>query len=173
MLTWLSDLLQTCSLILPRLHLVRSTHRGVLFTLGHHKPVGPGARIFWPVISELVTIPVVRQTLNLPWQSLETSCGQAVCVAVTVVYQISDVEAALTETDNITDTVQDIAHKAVKRVVSESTVDDLKDSRSIDTRLRKRLRVDLRPFGVDVTQAFVSEFSRPCMVRLMGDVVAS
>lgn len=178
MFEWLNDIVRGLLTLVPRLHLVRSTHRSVLFRYGKHFELRPGIHCYWPITTEIVTTPVVRQTLNLTYQSLVARDGESVVLAVTVVYEISDVVAALTTTDNIVDTIQDISHAAVKRVVAVCSADELQKGRteqgkSIDRLLRQRLQTDLASYGVNVRGGFIAEFAKPYFVRLMGDFSAS
>lgn len=173
-LDWLGEVAQWLLSLVPRLRLIRKTHGAVRFTRGQAVVLKPGLALYWPVWSEIVSTPVVRQTINLPYQSLLTSDGTPVVVAVTVVYEVSDPLLALTQTDNILDTIGDLSHWSVKRVVSACSCDELQrgvsaSGRKIDGLLRAKLARDLASYGVSIRQAFVSEFTRPVMVRLMGD----
>lgn len=174
MFDWLNDIVRAVLTLIPRPVLIKKTDGGVIFTRGHVKAVGAGLWWYWPVWSSVSTIPVVRQTLNLTYQSLIASDGEAVVLAVTVVYEVSDVELALTSTDNIIDTIQDLSHWAVKRVVSRCSSSELQagvtgNGKKIDSILRARIQTDLTSYGIRVRNAFVAEFSRPYMIRLMGD----
>lgn len=175
-LDWLGDIAQWILTLVPRLVLVRKTHAGVKFTRGRAIVLKPGLHLVWPVWSEVEKVCVVRQTVNLPYQCLVASDGTGVVVAVTVVYTISDAMAALTGTDNLVDTVLDISHLAVKRVVQTCLTGELRDgsikrngrSYNLDKLLRKRLSLDLSTYGVSVKQAFISEIAFPLMVRMIG-----
>lgn len=178
MLDWLNDIVRGLLAFVPRPILVRKTHGAVLFRRSQAKRLTPGLWWYWPIWSQVVTVCVVRQTINLPFQALVSLDGEQLVLAVTVVYEIPDVEAALTGTDDITDTIQDVSHRAVKQVVSACSSSALlagktDKGRSVDSLLRKRLNADLAGYGVRVRQAFVSEISKPYIVRLMGDVVAT
>lgn len=172
-LDWIGSIAEWLLALVPRLMLIRKTHGGVRFTRGHAVVLRPGCHWMWPVWSQIQTICVVRQTLNLPYQSLVSADGHGVVVAVTVVYEIDDVLKALTETDNVLDTVGDIAQWSIKRVVSVCSVEELRrgtlaNGRKIDNILRSKLTSDLTCYGVVVRQGFICEFSVPRMIRLMG-----
>lgn len=174
-LDWLGDIAQWLLALVPRLVLVRKTHGAIRFTRGHSIVLKPGVHWYWPVWSEIQQICIVRQTLNLPYQSLVSSDGQGVVVAVTVVYEIADTLLALTATDNIVDTIGDISQWAIKRVVSVCSAEELRkgiaaNGRKIDGILRAKLASDLKEYGVSVRQAFICEFSVPRMYRVMGDL---
>lgn len=172
-LDWLGDLAQWLLALVPRLQHIRQTHGAVRFTRHHAVVLKPGLHLYWPVWSSIQTLCVVRQTLNLPYQCLMASDGVGVVVAVTVVYEIDDVGAALTTTDNITDTIGDIAQWAIKRVISAYSSTELRTGvtatgRKIDGIIRAKLAADLKTYGVLVRQAFICEFSTPRFFRVMG-----
>lgn len=176
-LDWLGDLIVVVGNLIPRLFLVKQTHAAVIFTRSRAKALRPGMHIYWPVCSEVKQICVVRQTINLPYQTLTTKDKYGIVVAVTVVYTINEPLSALTTTDDILDTIQDISHWAVKRVITECNMSELIDgqinSKKLDTIIRHRMQNDLRSYGVCVKQAFISEICLPYLVRLMGDVASN
>jgi modulator of FtsH protease HflK len=177
-LDWLNDIVRGLLAFVPRPILVRKTHGAVIFTRAKASCVGPGLYWYWPIWSEVERTSVQRKTVNLPYQALTTLDGEQVVVAVTVVYKITNVEAALLETDDFQDTIQDISHRAVKRVVGACSSSALMAGRtdtgkSVDSLLRRRLNTDLSPYGVTVLQGFIGEIAKPYILRVMGDVLAT
>ncbi len=181
-LDWLGDLIHAISLVIPRLVQVRKTHGGVLFRRGKVIPIGPGMRWYWPIWSEIQQVSTVRQTLNLSYQCLISKDLEQLVVAAIVVYRIDNTLAALTETDNVQDTIHDVAMNALRRVVGSCTFAEIHTNKretgsdkkqSIDAMLRHRLQVDLASYGVAVDRAFLSDIARPLIVRLMGDVLSN
>jgi regulator of protease activity HflC (stomatin/prohibitin superfamily) len=177
-LDWLGDIASWLLTLVPRLHNIRRTHGAVKFTRGRATVLKPGVVFYWPLLSEIQQICVVRQTLNLPYQCLISSDSVGVTVAVTVVYEISDTLLALTSTDNIVDTIHDLSQFAIKRAVSACSSEELRKGvtskgRSIDKILRLKLSKDLSEYGVAVKQAFISEYSTPRMIRLMTETASN
>ncbi len=181
-LDWLGDLINALSLVIPRLVLIRRTHAGVVFCRDQVRPLKPGLHIYWPIWSEVQKICTVRQTLNLSYQCLISKDLESVVVAAIVVYRIDNAVAALTETDNIQDTIHDVAMNALRRVVNGCTFSEIHTNKrettsdkkqSIDSLLRQRLQVDLASYGVVVERAFLSDISRPLFVRLLGDIATN
>jgi len=170
---WLGDMVRWLGRFVPRVMLIRQTHRGVCFTLHKARKIGPGLVWYWPLISELVLVCIVRQTINLHYQCLITRDGKEIVIAVTVVLSIHDPLAAVTTTDDVLDTVSDMAQWGVKRVVSNCTAEELRsgktdNNRSVDKLLRSKLGTDVAMYGVTIEQAFLNEMSFPTTVRLMG-----
>ena len=172
-LDWLGWLAESILQLIPRLRLIRSTHAGVRFTRGEAFPLRAGLHIYWPIWSEIQVICVVRQTVNLRYQSLFARDGVGVLVSVTVVYEIDDALLAITRTDNVTDTIGDLSQKAVKLVVSICSVEELKtglrkQKRSVDAVLLSKLTLDVREYGVRVVEAFIADISLPRMLHIIS-----
>ncbi len=176
-LDWLGDLIVVLGQLIPRIFLVKQTHAAVIFTRAKTKAVKPGLHVYWPIWSEVKQICVVRQTVNLPYQTLTTKDKFGIVVAVTVIYTINDPLLALSTTDDIIDTIQDIAHWAVKRVVTSCDVAELLsgrvNNRKLDSVIRCRLQSDLNSYGVGIKQAFISEICLPYLVRVMSDITSN
>jgi regulator of protease activity HflC (stomatin/prohibitin superfamily) len=177
-LDWLGDLIHVVSLVIPRLVLVRRTHAGVLYCRDKVKAVGPGVTWYWPVWSEIQLICTVRQTLNLSYQCLFCRDGSPIVVAAIVVYRIESAVDALTTTDQIVDTIHDVAMAAIRRVVTACTFKEIHENKtekgkSIDSMLRHRLQADLSTYGVSIERSFLCDISKPVIVRLLSDVASN
>lgn len=65
-LQWLNDLVQWFGRFFPRLTLVPPTHRGVRFgPRGSAQQKGPGLVIWWPLLYQLVLLPVTTQSISV------------------------------------------------------------------------------------------------------------
>jgi regulator of protease activity HflC (stomatin/prohibitin superfamily) len=173
-LDWLGWMMESILQIVPRLRHVRSTHGAVLFWCGRSTVLRSGLHVYWPVCSEIVECAMTRKTHNMTYQDLITRDGQAATVAATIVYQIVDAHRALTNTDDISDTISDLAARAVIRICSRCTASELKSLQkengcSLDAKLRGMMSRDLVSFGVEVQRAFICELSMPRMIRLISN----
>jgi regulator of protease activity HflC (stomatin/prohibitin superfamily) len=173
-LDWIGWVAESILQLIPRLRLIKSTHAGVRFTRGKAFPLNSGLHVYWPIWSEIKEICVVRQTLDLRYQSLISSDGTGVVVSVTVVYEIDDALKAVTATDNITDTIGDLSQRAVKLVVSSCTTQELKSGlrrqkRSVDRVLLQKITLDVREYGVRVVGAFIADISIPRMIHIISN----
>ena len=82
MFEWLSEITSWLVQIVPRMTIIRVTHRGVKFLRGGKlKLVEPGLCWYWPLVTELDIIPVVRQPITTPTQRLVTRDGKRVIAA--------------------------------------------------------------------------------------------
>ena len=91
--TWLNNLMEWFGRWFPRLTLIRSTHRGVLFLPGGRvKELCPGLWWYWPITSEL-------QKISMQDRATLTSAqvvGHCRLVAVSVVWRVKDAKAVAT-----------------------------------------------------------------------------
>ena len=80
--------------------------------------LGPGIHWYWPKTTEIEVLPVERQTLDLPVQTLWTADLQNVSVRAEVVFVIDDIRLAVCKTFDFQQTIQDVAQLAVVSVVT-------------------------------------------------------
>lgn len=149
-----------------------ATHRGVRFRRGKIVCViEPGLYIYWPIVTEVESLPVKRQTVNLPTQTLKTKDNIAVAVNLVVVYEINDIERALVDTWDVEQTIGDIALAADVELVTGNPVEWLTANIAGDVQreLTRRCRSELHPYGVRVVKAFLSDFAEATVIRLLGN----
>ena len=168
---WLGRLMDALGSFIPRLVIVRTTHGGVAFVRGKNpKEIKPGIMWFWPVWTDYIILPVVRQSLDLPSQTLTTKDDQAITVAAVIVYEVSDIMRALTVQWDLDETLQDVSCAAVREYVvarrfSEIQVDDAKMLRDV---IRKRVQ----RYGIAVRDAWVTDFARTKVITVIGGPAA-
>jgi regulator of protease activity HflC (stomatin/prohibitin superfamily) len=163
MFDWLSDIVRWMGRLIPRLIIVRTTHNAVAFTRGKHaRALAPGLHWLWPVVTDHVMYPTVRQSVNLNTQTLITKDNQTVAVGAVIVYSVDNVLELVGNTHDPDDTVRDLSMAAVKSYVVTATLDDLRQSK-MDRRLTRRIARSLVPFGVNVIRAQMTDLS-PCVV---------
>jgi regulator of protease activity HflC (stomatin/prohibitin superfamily) len=160
---WLGDIIQALGKVIPRLMLVRATHRAVRWTWGRWiKELKPGLHIYWPMIADVDLIVVARQTLNLPTQVLMTRDGHQIVMGCLIVYRIKDVVLAIGERNfDVDATVSDITQGAVVECCSGHTLDELREglATGIEREMTQITRKRLRQFGVYVHRTAVTDFS--------------
>lgn len=154
----------------PRILHVKCTHGCVLFSGSKAKVLNPGMHVYFPVYSEPVLYPIKRQTVNLPGQVITLKDGKEVLADVVVVYEIYDICKALVDTYDLEDTIRDVAQGSVKRVLSDKTLEEIRDNQhEIDITLSRRIRSNLHPFGIKVIKGFITDFGKTRILRLVGD----
>ena len=171
-LGWIGSLFETIISLLPHLGLCKVTHGGLKFKrAGKVSEIRPGLYWYWPVVTEIALIPVVRQTLNLPTQILTTRDSQSIIVSGVVVYVIRNVRQALADSWDHDDTIEDLALATLSRYVLGHTFDEIISAQtdgSIEEALTKTCRDDLTSFGVTARKFFVSDLARTKVLAISG-----
>ena len=169
MIDILNQLFSTLVSIFPRLVVIRSTHAGIRFRRGKiAMPMQPGLHIFWPLFTEVDVRVTARQTNTLAPQSLTTKDGVGVVVGAYIVFYINDILAACETNWDIDNTIDDIARSAVVEIVTASEYKDLRDNLSV--LLTRVCRKKLKPFGVGVKRAGVTDLVKCRTLRLLGGI---
>lgn len=174
---FLGQIIEAILSFVPRLVVIRATHRGVKWKRGKYPvAVGPGLAIYWPLVSELEQIPVARQTLNLPTQHLVTSDDVPVALGGFVVYTIEDIVLAIGEKNfDVDDTVSDLAQAALVEEVIGLSYSELLDGLSggreseVYEAMTQNLHEQLEEFGVAVERAGLTDFAKCRVFRILQD----
>lgn len=160
---WVGQIVEYVLKIVPRLVLIRATHRGIKWRLGKKVfELKPGLHMYWPLITDMETVVVARQTLNLPTQVLLTKDRQQIVVGCLIVYRIKDIILAIGERNfDVDSTVSDITQAAIVEVCSRRSLTELQDgiTGEVEKSLTNTVRKRLRQFGVYVTRCAVTDFS--------------
>jgi len=169
---WIGQIMEWLGKFFPRLLIVRRTHAGVKFVQGAKVvKLNPGIHFYWPLITEVEVMPVVRQTHNLVTQTLTTKDDVSVIIGAVVIYEINDIIAAKSENWDIDDTVSDITQMAVMKIVSNWTYNDLRDQLGdkVENELGIETRRQLKPFGIKVLRCGASDFGKCRVFRVISD----
>jgi regulator of protease activity HflC (stomatin/prohibitin superfamily) len=138
--------------------------------------LSPGIHWYWPKTTEIEVLPIERQTLDLPVQTLWTSDLQNVSVRAEVVFVIEDIRLAVCKTFDFQQTIQDVAQLAVVEVVASKSSEELalamRNTHLIDE-LTDKLRLKLKSYGVGVGRAFLVEFTKSTAIRVYGGQIAA
>lgn len=169
MFQWLNELLSALLRFIPRVSIVPSTHGGIAFVRGRPRLLRSGRlRLWWPLVTELLVVPVVRQTLNLPNQVLvPADKTRPYVVSGVVVYSIRDPVKALSGVHDLDEAVRDMALVAIKGVLTEQGL-----TAASDAALLKEVRSRVWGWGLDVQQVFLSDTAPCTVIRTVGNVAA-
>lgn len=179
---WLNAVFEYFWRLIPDLRIIPSTHAGVAFVRGKPRAIAPGRLYFyWPMWTQVVVVPVVRQTLNLPSQVIMTSrpdgagpdSDRPLCVSAIVVYEITGILKALTRVHDLDEAISDLSLAMVKRTLCGQTYEEIyRDREQIDRAIRKELARKLADFGVKVHNVFLSDISTCRVFKVLGDTRA-
>jgi regulator of protease activity HflC (stomatin/prohibitin superfamily) len=156
---WVGDLVQAILKFFPRLVLVRETHRGVKFgRRGGATMMLPGLRWWWPLISDVEVVPVARQSIDLPPQTLVTKDDVSVTASAVVVYEIRDAVKAYTTSWDFDSTISDVARVAFRDYIVGQDFEAMRSNPTkSDQTLVGLLRGALRPYGVGVLSVGITD----------------
>ncbi len=167
--SWLNDLLRWIGRLVPRWRVVTEAQGGVAFVRGRARLIKPGIFWWWPAWTEIHVQEVVRQTLNLPPQSLMTQDRKDIAVSGIVVYEITDPLTAFVKVHDLDDAIQDMALASIKSVLWGRTVDEICDrAQKLDEVLCAECRAKLEGWGVKIHNIFLSDLSNALVIRHLG-----
>lgn len=167
-LEWLNALAQWVGNLFPRWMVVDATMAGVKFVGGKRVVVfGPGIVWYWPARTETKVWPTVRQPVDLPSQTITTTDGKTIAVGGAFEYEVTDVRKLLTQSFAPDASMRLHGAVAVRSVCSSHTYADLMNQRAVRFAIRRELRKRLRPFGVRVLSANLTDFAPARVFKLL------
>lgn len=172
-LDWVNDLALWIGELFPRWELLEPTQGGVRFgRKGSVTILEHGVYWWWPVCNTVQEIDIRRQPLSVS-QRLTTKDDITVFVKTVVVYRIVDVEKALVETRDFDETIAEIAQKlTIKPITSrtfEQTRTDMSETNDMRNEVTRAARSLLSDYGVEVIDAYVSDFVETRMFSHDGE----
>lgn len=172
--SWLSDLIRFFGKLIPKFEIIKSTHQGVAFVRGKTiKKINPGIFIYWPFWTEIMTYPVVRQSINLPSQNLTTKDDLAVSASAICIYKVHNIIAALAEQWDLNETIRDLAMAAVRDSVCSLTFKEISEHRkNIDDTLTKKCKDILDPYGVAILSASLTDFTKTTVYSVIDNNIS-
>ncbi len=130
----------------------------------------PGWHWVWYKRSEVESVPIKRQSITLKSQGLLTSDLYNVSAQAQVIYEIQDVISCCCHTFDYLETISDVAQLAVVLVIAPRTLEEIGHSwhtKEVRNELTRRVRTELRPYGIRVLKAFISDFNICETLRLV------
>lgn len=169
---WLGDIIEWFGKFIPRMEIIRSTHKAVKFVRGKNlKSVEPGLCVYWPLVTELDIIPAERQTKNLPPQRLTTKDDIRVVCAAIVVFKVVDQLRAVGKSWDYEDTIRDISMGAIASIIMDTNYDTLRKGNpsEVGEELTKLCRKRLRRFGIGIYSCFITDLCKANVMALSHD----
>lgn len=168
-LNWLNDLIQWFGKLIPRIVLIHPTHRGVRFgPSGKAVMVGPGVVVYWPIIFDLVQIPITTISYQSPGQVLPVESTsmipQIVACATAVQFRIEDPVLAATKALNF----HAITDNRVQAAVARHWNGNVEDRSWCEAALQE-VRQVLEPYGIHIERLDVCQVGRGCTIKYISD----
>jgi regulator of protease activity HflC (stomatin/prohibitin superfamily) len=144
---------------------------GIILRFGkYNKTLSPGIYFKIPFFDEILTYHTVMTTLALPPQSLYTIDKQNVVVKGVVKYSIVDVKTFLLEVYDAQDAISDMTQGIIKNIIISKTLEECTHT-DIDSNLTKKVRSEIKKWGVDIQQVTLTDVAPIRTIRLINDPV--
>ena len=173
--SWIGEIADWVAQFVPTWTLVRATEGAVKFLPGGKtKVLGSGIHWYWPVTTEVETLPVVRQVLDTQPQTIMTKDHEPVYIAGLVVYTIVDLHKFMVENFDAEDSLDDIVQTAIRKTIVNRDFLTIQQARAdVDKRLTTDVQKALEPFGIEVEAARITDFSRARVTNMVGNGLIS
>jgi len=170
---WLGQMAETLGSFVPTWHHQEWQDVGVSVTCGSTiKSLKPGIIVYWPFWTQIYNRSAAKQTNNLKTQTLTTKDGKPIAAGCMVRYHIPrpwvDEEAgqienadikALIETEDVGQAIVDETLAVLCEYITGKTkVEINEDRKRVNTDLTSKVRSALRPYGVYVERAQLTDF---------------
>lgn len=164
---WISAIFEWLGKWIPRILIVDTVHAAVKFVWGKNAvPLGPGWYLWWPISTQVTLYPIARQAADLKAQTITTHDGRTVIVGGLLVYEISDVLAAVATTYEPEETAKAIVLSAIHDVCAQYSWNELQEhlrSGKLGREMRAEAKKDLDRYGIKVLSLTLTDLA-PCRV---------
>lgn len=148
---------------------VKQYDNGILLRMGKFKRVvTPGIVFKIPFIDKIETQTIVTTTLSVPTQSVITLDKKQLVVKSLVKYKILDVESFMLMVYDATDAISDITQGIIKEQVAIRSFDEC-IANDFDNTITKKLRVEVRKWGIDVERVTLTDIGQIKSLRLFNE----
>jgi regulator of protease activity HflC (stomatin/prohibitin superfamily) len=138
----------------------------------YHRSKGKGIHLKIPFIDKVLSEHIVYTTLSIPVQSLITKDNNAIVVKGIVKYKIDDVKLFLLEVYDAVDAISDTTQAIIASECNKREWADMLGE-SIDNDITKKLRVQLKRWGIYVDNVTLSDKSLSKSFRLFNETQLS
>lgn len=155
---------------------IDETHRGIRLTLGKMTPtsnVGPGIRLYLPLIHDIYQFDMREQVVNLRSQECITSDNLTIHADVVFRYKVEEPRTVFLSLKNPDNVMATFVQTKVRDCISSMPMDSvLRDREKLSTLAMEDIRAKAATWGINFTSLNLSEikFSEE-MVRALGKVV--
>jgi regulator of protease activity HflC (stomatin/prohibitin superfamily) len=134
----------------------------------------PGLHLRWPVLEEVYLAYATEQTIDLPTAAVTTSDGKSIAVSANIAYRVLNLKTLWSAVANIERSVTNISIGHLATECTKRSWEDLTDRRvDVQVELARIMSERLAPWGVEVTQVFLTDLVEARQWRLFGDAPAA
>jgi len=150
-------------------YFIKQYNNGILLRMGKFKRVvKPGVVFKIPFLDKIEVQTVVTTTLSVPTQSVITQDEKQLVVKAVVKYKIVDVEAFILTVYDATDAISDITQAIIKEQIAIRTFKQCIEN-DFDNTVTKKLRVEVRRWGIDVERVTLTDIGQIKSLRLFNE----
>lgn len=168
---WLGKLMEWFGQFVPRIEIIDTNHGAVKFVRGSKiVPLGPGVHVYWPLVTKLTIYPTSRQASDLRSQAVWTADNKVLQVGGLLEYEIRDLEKILAHTWDPEQTIKAVALGAFHDVLTKMSHIDIRTGQEtgvLALKLRQQVRRELKPYGVRVLKARLTDLAPGKVLRLI------
>ncbi|AFJ34826.1 MULTISPECIES: slipin family protein [Mycobacterium] len=153
------------------LAVVREYERGVVFRMGHARPLyGPGPRWLIPLVDKMIRVDQRVVTLTIPPQEVITRDNVPARVNAVVMFQVVDPLKAILAVENYAVATSQIAQTTLRSLLGRADLDTLLAQREdLNNDLRTIIEAQTRPWGIEVRVVEIKDVEIPeSMQRAMA-----
>ncbi|MCA2318675.1 slipin family protein [Mycobacterium intracellulare] len=153
------------------LAVVREYERGVVFRMGHARPLyGPGLRWLIPLVDNMIRVDQRVVTLTIPPQEVITRDNVPARVNAVVMFQVVDPLKAILAVENYAVATSQIAQTTLRSLLGRADLDTLLAQREdLNNDLRTIIEAQTRPWGIEVRVVEIKDVEIPeSMQRAMA-----
>lgn len=153
------------------LAVVREYERGVVFRMGHARPLyGPGLRCLIPLVDKMIRVDQRVVTLTIPPQEVITRDNVPARVNAVVMFQVVDPLKAILAVENYAVATSQIAQTTLRSLLGRADLDTLLAQREdLNNDLRTIIEAQTRPWGIEVRVVEIKDVEIPeSMQRAMA-----
>ena len=179
---WLGQIIEWFGQFIPRWVLLDSTQEAVKFThefyVDRWKIHGrlrvtrleKGGHVYWPLMSRINTVPVVRDTMDLEGQVITLKGGKPVLVSGMVRFAIFDIERAVANTSDIFNCVRDEAMCAIHDTLENYTWEEAHAAgKELAVAMTKTAQKELTRYGVRVQKIGIKDLAQTKVYKIVQE----
>lgn len=170
---WLSTIMETVIKFCPHLKIVKITQGGLKYRKGNEiTKLEPGLVWYWPIITAIDVITVVRDTLDLNGQTLVTKDGKSMLASGMIMFSVNDVEKLLTTAPDYTSTICDLSMNVIHDTFIQYEWEQIRVGLldgTIGRELKRKAQDELRPFGIKVISLGLKDRAPVKVIKLVQD----
>jgi regulator of protease activity HflC (stomatin/prohibitin superfamily) len=159
------------ALVFVSLAVLREYERGVVFRMGHVRPLyGPGLRFLFPLADKMIRVDQRLVTLTIPPQEVITRDNVPARVNAVVMFQVVEPLKAILAVENYAVATSQIAQTTLRSLLGRADLDTLLAHREdLNSDLRTIIEKQTQPWGVEVRVVEIKDVEIPeSMQRAMA-----